>query len=396
MNEPLTITRTVEQVIHINPAFAGSFSDELAKINKKLSKLGASIGAEFGELYEHNRAEWPLSDIVLRQEIVLSVPILQVAGWEFVAKVERLGPEVLTSMVLAFRGEDLGARDWDFCLCEHCAHRRNRKAVFLLRNEQGEEKQVGSTCLQSFFGVDPSRALAVWSALREFRSRIDDDEYGFRESRARGFILSHFAGFVARSIRVGGWLSKGAAYEKGGTATADSALNDMFPGPGVRRPEVDEQDWENAHKAIWWASSLDQTSSSDYERNIGALARAGWVPAGKEGLAASIVGVWLRNQAKAAEEAEAAKTSVPSTWFGTEGKRERKFKVKIVSVRHFESFYGVRVLNRFATEAGQILVWWTNAAAGEEGETLILDGTVKKHDTYRDEKQTVLSRCKVH
>lgn len=393
----LRATETCERKLTINPYYATEFQTELEKINVKLSKLGANISAKFEDPYRVNVAQIGEDPIwVERQDVALEVPILQVAGWNFVAKIERAGSEVLTSMAPAHHGEDLGPREWDFCRCDHCSHRRHRNTVFLLRNAQGEEQQVGSTCLQSFFGVDPSKTLSAWDVFRAFQARLDADEFGFGEGRARGFILSHFAGFVARSIRIDGWLSKGAAYEKGGTATSTMALNDAFPAPGVRRPEVEEQDWDTAHKAILWAESLDPSVGNDYERNIGALARAGWVPYGKEGLAASIVGVYLRNQAKAAEEAEAAKNSVPSTWFGVEGKRERKFKAKLVSFRSFESFYGARVLNRFVTDSGQVLIWWTNAAAGDEGETLLLDGTVKKHEVYRDEKQTVLSRCKVH
>lgn len=396
MREPLSPKKIVEQTITINPAFATSFSDDLAKINKKLAKVGAEIRATFGEPYEYNRAEWPLEDRILVQEVVLQVPILEVAGWEFVAKVERFELEPLVSVAPGFQGHDLGPRDWDFCLCEHCSHRRNRKTVFLLRNDEGDEMQVGSTCLLEFFGVDPSRTLSAWAAFREFRSRVDDDEYGFREGTSRGFLLSEYAAIVAKVIREEGWVSKAMASETAKTATASRAFHDLFP-MGLHKPtEPTKDDTDIAQEAILWARSLDPLSPSDYERFIGAIARAGWVPFGKEGVAASIVGVFLRNRAREAEETEKERTKVPSTWFGTEGKRERKFSAKLVSVRTFESYYGVRVLNRFSTETGQTLIWWTDRAAGDEGETLLLDGTVKKHDEYKGEKQTVLSRCKVH
>lgn len=396
MRELLSQTKVAEQTITINPAFAKSFSDDLAKVNAKLAKVGATISATFGEPTYTNRAEWPFVDTILVQKVTLEVPILRVEGWEFVAKVERFAEgEALTSLAPAYHGEDLGPREWDFCLCEHCSHKRNRKSVYILRNAEGEEKQVGSTCLKDFFGVDPSKTLSAWNVFREFRARVDD-EYGFSGGRERGFLLSTFAEFVARSIRQDGWVSKTVAYEKGGTPTSTLALFDMFPAPGAKQPDIEAQDEETAKQAILWARSLDPLSSSDYERNIGAIARAGWVPFDKAGLAASIVGVYLRNKAREAEEAEKARTSTPSSWFGTEGKRERGFTAKLVTVRHFESYYGVRVLNRFVTESGQVLIWWTGQAAGDEGETLLLDGTVKKHETYKGEKQTVLSRCKVH
>lgn len=60
----------------------------------------------------------------------------------------------------------------------------------------------------------------------------------------------------------------------------------------------------------------------------------------------------------------------------------------------------------FKDENGNVLTWKTTTALGwtdsngywhhpEDGTAVILTGRVKEHTTYRDEKQTVLSRCKV-
>ena len=60
----------------------------------------------------------------------------------------------------------------------------------------------------------------------------------------------------------------------------------------------------------------------------------------------------------------------------------------------------------FKDESGNVLTWKTTSALGwwddagrwnhpEDGAKVILTGRIKDHTTYREEKQTVLTRCKV-
>lgn len=57
--------------------------------------------------------------------------------------------------------------------------------------------------------------------------------------------------------------------------------------------------------------------------------------------------------------------------------------------------YEVLHIYKFADADGNLLVWKTTCELGcKAGTRLKLRGTVKKHDTYKDIKQTVLTRCK--
>jgi len=50
----------------------------------------------------------------------------------------------------------------------------------------------------------------------------------------------------------------------------------------------------------------------------------------------------------------------------------------------------------FRDTNGNALVWKTSKGLGiEEGKTVHLTGTIKDHNEYKDEKQTILTRCKV-
>lgn len=80
---------------------------------------------------------------------------------------------------------------------------------------------------------------------------------------------------------------------------------------------------------------------------------------------------------------------------------------------HFEvksfSGYGTETMyvHNFVDDNGNRLVWKTTKALGtwldngdwlrhEEGERVILKGTIKERKEYKDEKQTVLTRCKLN
>lgn len=57
--------------------------------------------------------------------------------------------------------------------------------------------------------------------------------------------------------------------------------------------------------------------------------------------------------------------------------------------------YGVARLTIMRNVTGHVFVWRASRERLDVGEIVTLEGTVKRHDTYRNVSQTVLSRCKV-
>lgn len=82
-----------------------------------------------------------------------------------------------------------------------------------------------------------------------------------------------------------------------------------------------------------------------------------------------------------------------SEWVGTEGERLRNIEVKYISQRSFDTRFGWTNLHTFK-RGEDILIWFTQKDLDfEEGQTVLLTGTVKKHDEYKGAKNTQLSRC---
>lgn len=93
---------------------------------------------------------------------------------------------------------------------------------------------------------------------------------------------------------------------------------------------------------------------------------------------------------------EANRPASTSEWVGEVGKRVYDIPVTLVSVYGFEGRYGYSQVVKFETAEGDVLTWFTGVEIKiEVGESCLLTGTVKKHDEYKGEKTTVMTRCKL-
>ena len=107
----------------------------------------------------------------------------------------------------------------------------------------------------------------------------------------------------------------------------------------------------------------------------------------------------IKEEAKEVVDAakEACMPKSNSEYIGEEKERLRDLHVTLVGSRTVESYYGTSILYTF--KMGDNVLTWFCSGAGldediEKGDTILLTGTVKKHQIYNGVKQTVLNRCK--
>lgn len=96
------------------------------------------------------------------------------------------------------------------------------------------------------------------------------------------------------------------------------------------------------------------------------------------------------------EEMEQKDAETPcGDWVGNIKDRIKKV-VNVVGVSEFFNDFGLVRLIRMVDADNNALVWFaTNGVKIERGEKVLVVGTVKKHDKYRGNKQTILTRCKM-
>ena len=117
-------------------------------------------------------------------------------------------------------------------------------------------------------------------------------------------------------------------------------------------------------------------------------------------------------QMKKEEERKLNRMDSVSEYQGTVKERLRNLKLTVTMTTTFETkggsfFMGDKVwFYSFKDDQGNVFTWTASSPAGVDGgdyfrplntgDTCRLTGTVKNHKEYKGEKQTVLTRCKVH
>ena len=85
-----------------------------------------------------------------------------------------------------------------------------------------------------------------------------------------------------------------------------------------------------------------------------------------------------------------------SEWIGEVGDKIKGLPVTLIGVYGFQGRYGYSQVVKFKDKDGNALTWFTAVNIPiEVGSACKLSGTIKKHNQYKDEKTTILTRCKI-
>lgn len=384
--------------------------DLVAKVARKAAKIQAKgvladitpIGIQVGE---RSTRKVMGEGGVERREVFFHVTITgsapRLAGWTFVATLqhEEEGTVIRTVPTVELEEGALKAYRAAKPVCDHCDIKRKRNDTFIVRNEVGDLKQVGRNCLGDFLGTtSPQDAARLADLLTGLDEVLSDGSWG----GGSGPIvadLEEYLGYVARSMRENGWLSRTAAraQDRGHAATANQAWQSLFPmSPDDRKHALvpETEDAKRAEQALAWAENFfEGRDLNDFEHNLHIITMGGTVTYRTAGIAASLISCWERETGRQLERERAKKERRVSTgYLGTPGKREI-FRARLEGVISLEGQYGVTTIHRFYTVEGQLLIWKTGSARLEVGTEYEIKGTVKEHSLYREEMQTVLSRC---
>ena len=335
------------------------------------------------------------------------IPLIE--GYELIAKLD-IYPSDTGDVVLVSAVPDKHVPDKyknaTSIECDHCGWKRNRNHSVVLRNTApatyDEYIQVGSTCVKDFFGLDPKGFLFMASI------KFDDLVGGIDEERAwggngfYGYELMDVLAFSAASIVKWGWVSKGTAYKYDGMiATASHVWDNLEPSP--KMPEADKvaveaEDIELAKKALDYFEAKNP-ENNDYLLNICKIIKMGYVPSKYMGYACSIVSSYNREVEKKAKVEATIKENdeCPSKFQGEMKERLKGIRVVVTYSREFENDFGTNTLYAFKDALGNVYKSFYSGTtwSAKVGDVLIIDGTVKKHNTFNRVEETMLNRVAV-
>lgn len=302
------------------------------------------------------------------------------AGW-----VVRLAPGVDEALV---DREQLRA-GW----CDHCRTSRpaRRRLYAVHQSETGQTLQVGSTCLKDFTG---------WSVAPVFVS-VEEvvEQLGSVGGGEEAFTPAYVLGVAIAAVEEAGWVPRSASSERR-PATADLVLT-FLVGRGEsgraarqvlepRLPAALEQAPAVAARVL---AGLE-LEAGGYAANLRAVLQAQSVSVREVALLASAPAAYQRI---AGQQREAAVEPAETVWLGTLG--ERVEIVGTVRTALTVDGYAYGTTQRLiVVAAGPTLAKACTSAAWayevEAGEQVHLIATVKAHETYREQRQTVLTRPK--
>jgi hypothetical protein len=333
-------------------------------------------------------------------------------GWSFLATLHHEAEG--ETLVATVPGVELNpAWRWASNNCDHCGYKRRRNATYLVLKD-GETLQVGRSCLRDFLpshGRDPL-SLARWAEhVGAFWSwYLSSDEPTSGTERDPWEDLPWFLTVASLVQRKAGWVSKGKAqYDPEAVPTATLISSYLYQpstrdNPSLRSEWGDptDADVDRANKVLDWAEENlvpDGEELSDYEHNLGVVARLGIVRQRHWGLAASMISAWQRANNLGIEGQEPKVKRDPSEHIAEEGQRILLHNLEILWVKEMEDRgWGSSLLLKMVHRNRDIVtIFWSGDRWDElePGVRIHLKGTVKRHSEFKDSKETQLNRVKI-
>lgn len=391
-----------------------ALDDKLAKLNKRADKLGVEpVGYTLHHTVEKKTGDhtWTIF-----QYVAVRGTTPKLAGWQFAATLEHDENGVIVRRLPALDAAvDLKAyRTADPSNCDQCHTCRRRVDTYVVLHEDGTLKQVGSSCLKDFLGGQSPERIASW--LTMLADLLDDlgnegSEFYGGSAPDRENALTYLT-HCATMIRHFGWVSRGNAYNYGGSATADDASNNLF---NMRGRKTDRQgaplwiDPTNADAAVAQAA-IDHVRSlsegdleNDYVYNLFTSLKGESIATRQFGIAASAI----KFHGKAIETKLKAEKAAESNYIGEVGQKKFSVAVTITKVVEISDNYsyngGTKPLYVMQDAEGNTVQWFASSyiEGMEQGAEGTITGTIKAHDDgkgkYGDKnygKATVMTRCK--
>lgn len=329
------------------------------------------------------------------------------AGWRLLGAIESASGSYLINTVpgeaipVQFKNRD----EVDPLYCDHCKVRRHRHATFIVAHEDGSVKQVGRQCIRDFLGHNsPAQIASYLQHVLDLEDEISDEFSGDSSAYLEPvFSALDFLTMTRTVMREIGWVSRSAAKNSwdGEQATCDIAFSVMMPAANEKdraekaafMAKVTDADRKFAADALAWAPSLweGKDDVSDYIWNLQSALESKLVGAKTIGLVASLLSCYAKHLEM--EIINKKRSSYENNFLGNVGEKIT-VKVEVSFVHYIENDWGTTQLVKFLTAEGNTLVWFCSSSKDYEvGERCQITGKVKKHETYRDTTQTILTRC---
>ncbi|CAL9956411.1 hypothetical protein VPHD480_0017 [Vibrio phage D480] len=327
---------------------------------------------------------------VYYNDVTITGEYPQFDGWDFVTQLDHE-----TGLVRS-HGETNHRHLLGDTTCDHCNTNRQRNVTYVIKNEHGEEMRVGGSCLKYFIPTKSVNSLAsFFEAVESF-----GDEFVGGGSAKPCYTTIELLTWVCMVVeRDGRYIAGGETKFEAMrllNANTKEARNDRDE--LLAKVDFDKMT-ERAETIRKWVG--EQEATNDFMSNVIASCKPDYIEYKQAGfLAASVVAYSKGVEKEEIMKAKAKKVEElgESEYIGTVKKRET-FTLTLEKVIVLDGYYGDTYIHRFRDEQNNLVVWFGSKRlenkADEyvaEGEKATVKATVKTHEEFKGEKQTLVQR----
>lgn len=384
----------MEQTYTIPEANREEVEKIIARYQKKADKYGTMLTVKLGKPYAKDipvrRADpvtqtistirWDMYEVF---DLTIDGEIIRKDGYTIAAKIEHLqGGNVVSTI-----GDTACKPEWPTLKahCDHCNGNHGQRVTFIVRHEDGSEKQVGRTCLKDYCGINP-QAVGLSKELVEIIEGLDVERFDFESSGI------HPAQDTLGALALAVMLQRTKGYTAASERNSNKAmLTDLL----ADRQRADEADYEKAEeiKRQILNMSKEEAFNANLD-NIKTLLECGYCKKSHFGFIAYAPLAMERYTKKLEEQKarESMKESERKTseYIGEIGQRLTVDIAEMALVTSWETQWGWTYLYKFVDTKGNVLIWFASRCIEQAKK---IKATVKDHTERDGVKQTVITRC---
>lgn len=367
---------------------------KLERISKKANAYGNRFEYSFGAETVVTRNVYSVDPVTQTQtktgeqkvfcvELTIESDIIRKDGYTVIAQIEAIESGKNIVKMIDEKSQPETAWHTMPLYCDHCGTRRVKRFSFIVKDESGQYKQVGKTCLKDYCGIDPK----MIAASQEIGDLILSD-YGIEEYDFGG--CGEYAYDVLKAIATANDIIKENGYVK--SDEPYSTKSKLISKSG-RLYEASEESMKLAKQMQDELSKADYSELTNYLGNVKNLIESKYCRLNAFGYLAYAPVAFEKMMKQKQQDQQNDEAKANSDYVGTVGDKITADVKESRLITSWQTVYGWTHLYKFTTADGNTLVWY--ASRVYQGEPKHITGTVKDHKEYDGEKQTVLTRCKL-
>lgn len=266
--------------------------------------------------------------------------------------------------------------------CEHCNTQRQRNKTVLLQDKQGNLKQVGTTCLKEYTGIDAESIVNLYKEVSDIwldnsYMMLDEDEVKSFGKSGRYIESDYYLINCIDLINKKGYI-KDVTKQEAWVNSTNVKFTPSEESITIARTVIEYFKSKEFPESDNFLNNIKMCLINPYTKTSGFIAYA-YIAYQKE----------LENEAKRANE----KVSEHQGNINDKIVRD----LMISNSFNYDTMYGTKTIYIFKDEQGNVFKWNTAGyISNAQISTIVtVKGTIKGHEVYNGIKQTELTRCKI-